>query len=525
VSDAERTTALAEVAPLLRSDARAALERAREVLDAWSTGVGGEVDPAAYQRWLLVKGAAQSRLGDTEDGARVLREVRTWAEEHDDRALLAASHRRLSELFRRVGDPALMLEHAVTAVDLLDEDATDEVRADHLLGLADALGASGSFEDSLLRYHEAARLADGCGDRYLQLAVLNNLSYTQYEGGLGEQAVVTAERLLVQAARTGYRLQAHDGDTVARAYTAVGRYADAAAVITPFCGGPVGEDLHLAGEEAGEDCDGLVMALLTLTEVQRLSGDHDGAQRSLDRADRLVERYSLTGRTVDALGQRAELYAARGQYREAFETHRDFHNADVRLRALDRDGRARTLNAIFEATEARRSSEFFRELSGRDPLTGLNNRRHLDETLDDLLTELDGAGPGLTVGLLDLDHFKRINDTLSHAVGDEVLRQVAALLQHAVQGVRDGLAVRMGGEEFLLLLPETSRGEGIGHLDRLRAQIAAHPWDDVTGTTPVTASIGVASAPADASTRKSLLAEADRNLYRAKDAGRNLVVA
>jgi two-component system cell cycle response regulator len=514
--DTDDAAALTQTEQLLRYDAPAALAQARDVLDSRSTDPAAG-DKATYQRWLLIKGAAQARLGDTEDGARVLREVKAWAEDHHDTSLLAATHRRLSELFRRVGDPALMLEHAVTAVDLLGEDVSDAVRADHLLGLADALGASASFEDSLLRYQEAARLAEGCGDGYLQLAVLNNMAYTQYEAGLDEQAVATAERLLARAEATGHRIQAHLGDTIARAYIAVGRYSDAAAIIRPFC-----ED-HLSGD-TGEDCDGLVMALLTLTEVQRLAGDYDDAQISLNRAGRLVEKYALTGHAINAREQQAELYAARGAYREAFETYRDFHRADGELRGLDRASRARTLQVIFEASEARRSSDYFRELSGRDPLTGLHNRRHLDEQLDELLTGIEDSGSAFTLGLLDLDHFKRINDTLSHAVGDEVLRQVASLLQAAVDEVPHGLAVRMGGEEFLLLLPGVDRVAGFRRLEHLRGQIAAHPWQDLTGEVPVTASIGVASAPQDASERSALISHADQNLYRAKNDGRNRVI-
>jgi two-component system cell cycle response regulator len=495
---------------MLRHDARAALACAREALEA----AGADADRDYYQRWLLVKGAAQAMIGDTEDGARIMREVKRWAEEHDDLPLLAQSHRLLSALFRRVGDPALMLEHAVSAVDLLAEDVDDAVRADHLLGLADALGASGSFDASIARYHEAAALAEGTGDRFLQLAVLNNLAYTQYEAGFAHESVATAELLLAEAARDGTPLRTHDGDTVARAYTSVGRFQDAAAVIEPFC----------AVGDTGEDCDGLVMALLTLTEVRRRAGAHDAAQESLDRATRLVEKYALTGRTIDALGQQAELYAARGDYREAFETYRDFHRADVEMRALERDSRARTLNAIFEATEARRSSDFFRELSGRDPLTGLHNRRLLDSRLDDLLDGVHVSGRVLTIGLVDLDHFKRITDTLSHAVGDEVLRRVAGLLQAAVDGVDDGLAARMGGEEFLLLLPGVDRAAGVARLERLREQIAGHRWVDVSDRVVVTASIGVATAPDDEVDRSALVAHADRNLYAAKHSGRNRVV-
>jgi two-component system, cell cycle response regulator len=504
------TATVEDAQQMLRRDARAALRDAREVLDVAEMDVNGET----YQRWLLVKGAAQAHLGETEDGARAMREVKRWAEENERPSLLALAHRQLSALFRRVGDPALMLEHAVAAVDLLDQDADDVVRADHLLGLADALGASGSFEDSISRYHEAAGLAERCGDRYLQLAVLNNLAYTQYEAGQFERAVATAERLRAEAAATGTGLRTHDADTIARAYTAVGRYDEAATVIEPFCAAP----------ENGEDCDGPVMALLALTEVRRLAGEFDAAQAALDRACELVERYRLTGRTIETLRERAELFAARGAYRQAFETFREFHRAEVELRALERESRAHTLNAIFEAAEARRSSDYFRELSGRDPLTGLHNRRHLDSQLHQLLDRVRADGTVVSVGLVDLDHFKRINDTQSHAVGDEVLRHVATLLQEAVEDVDDGLAARMGGEEFLLLLPGLDRSTAVALLERLRRRIAEYQWSSVQDGVLVTASIGVASAPEDEVERGALIAHADRNLYAAKRAGRNRVM-
>ncbi|HEX4980079.1 MAG TPA: GGDEF domain-containing protein, partial [Ilumatobacteraceae bacterium] len=277
-------------------------------------------------------------------------------------------------------------------------------------------------------------------------------------------------------------------------------------------------------EADGDDCDGLVLALLTLTEVRRLAGDLDAAQASLDQCRLLIEQYALSGSRTEALREQAELHAARGQYREAYESFRAFHIADVKVRALERDRRGRTLHAIFEATEARRSSDFFRELSARDSLTGLHNRRHLDSRLDELLAELQHNGTHLTVGLVDVDHFKRINDTRSHAVGDEVLRHVAGILQAAAASVDGGLAVRMGGEEFVLLLPGVDRREGIERLDHLRRQIARYAWADVTGGIGVTVSIGVAAAPADEVERSALLALADRNMYAAKRAGRDRVV-
>jgi two-component system, cell cycle response regulator len=506
----QQATAAAHVEELLRYDARAALRRARELLSA----AGTDSDNVAYQRLLLIKGAAQARIGETEDGARVMREVTAWATEHGEDALLARSHRRMSALFRRIGDPALMLEHAVTCVDLLDDDTPDLVRADHLLALADALGASGSYADSIQRYEEAAKLADRCADHYLHLTVLNNLAFTQYEAGQATEAVATAERLRAEAEANGQSLMTHDSDTIARAYTAVGRFQDAIAVLEPVC----------AAEANGEDCDGLVMALLTLTEVQRLAGALDAAQVSLDRCCQLTEQYALTGQRTAALREQAELHAARGLYQEAYETFRAFHLADAELRALERDRRARTLHAIFEATEARRSSEYFRELSVRDPMTGLHNRRYMDNQLTEMLAEVQENGMQLTIGLLDLDHFKRINDTWSHAVGDEVLRRVAGILRTAAAGVEGGLAARMGGEEFLLLLPGVDRREGAERLNRLRREIAGYAWSDVTEGVTVTVSIGVAAAPEDGTERGALLALADRNMYVAKRGGRDRVV-
>ncbi|MGN6575825.1 MAG: diguanylate cyclase [Nocardioides sp.] len=506
----EQATSIERAEELLRSDAREALRLALEALES-TVAVQDSVE---YQRWLLVKGGAQARLGDTEDGGRILREVRVWADARGEQSLLAQCHRRLSMLFRRVGDPALMLEHAVTALDLLDESTSASVRAEYLLGLADALGASESFDESIARYRQAGALAEACGDRWAQLAVLNNLAYTLYEAGRADEAVATAERLRDEYAADGRPLLRHVGDTIACAYMSVGRYDEAVQVLEPLC--RVGEN--------GEDCDAVVMGLITLAAIRRRQEQFDAAAEDLDRARELIAQYSLKGPAIQLLREQAELQAALGQYREAFETFRVFHDAEVELRAAERDSRARTLNAIFEATEARRRSDHFRELSVRDPLTGLHNRRHMDNVLTEVLDRVAQGQGRLTVGLVDLDHFKRINDTRSHAVGDEVLRRVARVLEQEADRVPDGLAVRMGGEEFLVVLPDVETDVAVELLEDVRRALASYAWAEVTGGIAVTASIGVASAPYDAVDRRTLLEVADENLYRAKRDGRDRLV-
>ena len=139
-----------------------------------------------------------------------------------------------------------------------------------------------------------------------------------------------------------------------------------------------------------------------------------------------------------------------------------------------------------------------------------------------LLKEAADEGRPFSLALLDLDNFKRINDTLSHATGDTVLQNVAELLIEAAPGA--ALAARLGGEEFLLVLPGMDADEAEVRCERLRLRIRAHGWEPITGAMPVTTSIGVTTAPDGCGSFAVLLSQADHNLYAAKSAGRDRVI-
>lgn len=496
---------------LVRRDAQAALDGAQ----AWLARVGEREDPVLHRRLQLVRADVQSRRGETQASVRTMRDVIAWAEESGEPLLQARGHRLLSALFRRVGDPALALEHGVASVDLLPADVRPSLRADHVLGLADSLARCESFDAARQRYQEAQRLAAKDGDPHLQAVVANNLAYTEYEAGHAEKAVAAAEQLLQLADAHGLALNLADVDTVARAYMMVGRYAEAevllgAAVEDPDCG--------------TRDYDCLATGLLTLAEIRRSTGASASAQETLDRCRALCDEHDLAGVAVEAVREQAEVYAAQQRFGEAFAKFKEFHEASSALNSAEREARARTLQAIFEATEARRDSERFRELSIRDPLTGLHNRRFVDERLGALLAHPVGYQPPVGVALLDLDHFKAVNDTFSHEVGDTVLQRVAGLLTAAASLLPGAVAARMGGEEFLLVLPGVDVLTATARLEELRGAIASAPWSDLTADVPVTVSIGWAMAPTDGTDRSNLLRRADENLYAAKRAGRNRVV-
>jgi diguanylate cyclase (GGDEF)-like protein len=172
--------------------------------------------------------------------------------------------------------------------------------------------------------------------------------------------------------------------------------------------------------------------------------------------------------------------------------------------------------------ELRRSNQRLLELSITDPLTGIFNRRYFMEALEKELQRAHRKHAPLTLALLDIDHFKRINDRFGHPQGDQVLIALAAVIQGELR--RYDIIARYGGEEFILLLPETSPDAGLAVVERLRAavekMILPHPMEGHG----VTVSLGVSAYPAEGILSVcDLIREADNALYRAKAGGRNQV--
>jgi diguanylate cyclase (GGDEF)-like protein len=162
-----------------------------------------------------------------------------------------------------------------------------------------------------------------------------------------------------------------------------------------------------------------------------------------------------------------------------------------------------------------------REQAIRDPLTGLYNRRHLDETLGRELVRAVRSGRPLSLVMVDVDHFKAVNDVHGHQAGDQVLQAVGQLLQRHSRG-GDTIG-RYGGEEFLLILPEMTAEKAHARAEQWRAGIAAMSFAHGAAVIRVTASFGVASCHLHGHTADALIAAADSALYTAKRAGRNQV--
>jgi two-component system, cell cycle response regulator len=199
---------------------------------------------------------------------------------------------------------------------------------------------------------------------------------------------------------------------------------------------------------------------------------------------------------------------------------KDLVSANERIEALNKNLESQVEERTSELKAANIKLE---ELSFTDDVTTLYNQRFLFPRLEEEMRRERRYKTGLAVIMLDLDYFKRVNDTHDHLFGSRVLKRIGEIIKHSVRNV--DLCVRYGGDEFCVVLPHTGKQEAATVAERIRASIEAADVGDPDESYKVTASIGIAmNGECEADSSRSLLRSADKALYLAKSAGRNCVM-
>jgi diguanylate cyclase (GGDEF)-like protein/PAS domain S-box-containing protein len=245
------------------------------------------------------------------------------------------------------------------------------------------------------------------------------------------------------------------------------------------------------------------------------------------------EKWQHCLRTGEALELEYRLRDAKGGYCWYLDRAipmRDGSGAIVKWfgTCTDIDGQRRTQELLEKQVQQRTAALFeanarLQQESIRDPLTGLYNRRYLEETLERETRRAVRAEGKLGFLMLDLDHFKKFNDSYGHAAGDLVLRETAAFLQKSVRA--EDAVCRFGGEEFVIILPMADLVTTRARAERIRSrlhELSIEHQGQRLGR--VTVSVGVAALPDHGTSAKELLQSADTALYRAKSQGRDCVV-
>jgi diguanylate cyclase (GGDEF)-like protein len=419
-------------------------------------------DAVATAYALNTLGGLLDELGEQPQARAMFERALGLVAQTTDRALESTLRLNMGRLLTQAGDLAPALEQLCSALDLAHGTGNTGDMALAMLALAWLHQADGQFALAAPLLADALVLARQRGDRSLVAQGLLAQACEALAGGAPQAALPLLQQALDEAvAARAQPLVALAHERLSQALEATGELQAALAHCRAF---------HAASQRLHSvPAQRRIRALVSQHAVQ------SERQRSSSLADALA------------------------QARQAEQ---------ARARLLD---------------ELQAQAVLLQQLAREDGLTGVANRRCLDLQLPQELARARRFGHPLTVAMVDIDHFKSVNDLHSHAVGDAALCRVARLLREGCRA--SDLVGRYGGEEFLLVLVETAGAPAHSLCNQLRQQVAAHDWSALQpGLAPVTVSIGLAALqPGD--DLLSLLGRADRQLYRAKQNGRNQVCA
>ncbi len=419
----------------------------------------------------------------------------------------AATLRTIGLVCSRTGDHATGLDFYRQSLALCATDRDAQERGKTLNNIGINLKNLGKLDEALAALSEALQLFEGLGLPLLQCATLNNLGLVHEK--LGDEAA--AERILRDA---------------------------------------------LTRSESVCYVQGAAHAQMALGRLHAAQARYDEARERLHGALVICERHNIKLTWYECHEALAELYERLGDPAKALHHFRRFHQLEHDVQQESASNRLRAFAIQFQVAAAKRDAELQRSRQAEltranaeldelnvsltesnlqktmlldrlerqtfeDALTGLANRRRLDQRLADEFALAHRHGRPFAVAIADLDDFKKVNDRFSHAVGDAALRSLAKLISAQVR--HTDLVARFGGEEFVLVLVQTDANAALNVCEKLRSVVERHAWDAIHPGLAITLSIGVC-ADTTLPGYERMLAAADRNLYLAKAGGRNRVV-
>ena len=513
--------------PTKEETIEAALKRLEVALFADADGLAGQAQQLAARaaamgrhdlerRARCVEADAVARTVSTAPAIEMLRELRVRAEAAGDRLALGRSHALLSTSLDETGDRTGALAEARQAFDLLDESTPLHLRAEHTMVFALVTSLHRISPVSFDLFDRALELSQEAREPVLTIAVLNNKAWLLYENGRLDEAVSCVDTLVATAEKAGVVLPLVVVDTVARLALESGDGERAERLLRDALGAD--------GQPPAPETDISARPAALLSLARCLSGRNETGEATvlLEECWALSEQRSLYRIGAESLVLLAELYALGGDYERAYHAYRTYHGRWEFLRRNESEAEAASLEAQHGARIARQRSAELEQLARRDPLTGLRNRRYLADEVTEIVAETRRRARPLSVALGDIDHFKAVNDRLTHLAGDRVLIVAARLASEVVGGLGD--VVRFGGEEFLAVLPGVDLAAATQLATRWCEAMRGHDWAAEGIDHPITVSVGVASLGASDDVA-SLLDRADRQMYAAKRSGRDRVAA
>jgi len=463
-------------------------------------------DSPLTARCLRAEGIASLWKGDFPQAIRRLRDACERSARTHDRQGEAAARNAIGVVYTKMGDPAAALTEYRLSLELRRAigDTSGQAMTLHNIGIEHR--ALGDLEAARSFYEQALAIDRENGDRIGEGRTLLSLGTVRYLMNDAEGAATLFRGALLLAAETGdLTNEAQALLNLGETEAALGNLSEAILLHQ--------ECLQLSHALGSPDFE--ASAQSALGKTRRLRGEYSAARKALQRSLELSEQVGARRVQSEAWEEMSLVHEATGDFQAALHAYRRYHEIERAILSEEAERRARTLSTRIEIEQARHEAT-------QDPLTGLANRRGLKPYLQEAFAHTRRTGKPLAVAVIDIDNFKRINDTLTHSVGDTVLRQMARILEQGCRAGHDRVA-RYGGEEFVLLLPGLSPTDAAARCEQLRARVEGFLWHNLHPSLKrVTISIGVCS-DTYLPNEEALLAAADSLLYEAKRAGKNRV--
>lgn len=496
-------------------------------------------EPRWQARALNVVGVSRNALGNYEAALTSFWNALPLCRTSGDSCLESKLIGNVGVSYTKLGryDDAFEQFHRAQKIQEANEDWANAAFTLHQLGVLQQ--ERGRWRESLRYFERSRELFVQIGGRKGLTHVLNNLGLTlSYLGRHGEAACHFEMALRECRALGMNEEEANVLGNMAKSLSAQGQWC---AALNNY------EQCRLVFERINK-VEGLAEVLVDVgvlcARVEAVEVYNPArAVSSLEAAVALTEKHGQRHLACQAHEHLARQYKSQRRFEQALRHHERFHELRQLLFGEESDRRLQRLQVHYEVEQTKKDAEIARtrnvelaaalaeasrlrqiaeQAAHRDSLTGLYNRRYLNDWLERCFRRETDGPASLVVLLLDLDHFKRVNDGFSHRIGDIVLQTIANILR--INSGEADVAARYGGEEFVIVMPNHDTRSAMERCETIRLQVEQFHWQSVAPGLAVTTSGGICESH-DYAHFERMLDDADAKLYKAKIAGRNRIVA
>ena len=511
-----------------QADYKAALEDVGAATEFFQTNK----DRSNLQRSLNTLGIIYGQTGDLTNALKVFLRTLRLCQQLSDAEGEANALNNLAIIYVYFGDYPTALGYYLKGLGIYREIGSSEGELKALQNVGVVYFELGRHKEALEYFMSCLDLLEDSDDQHTFALALMNVGRTYHQLGDSEAALShQRDSLSIMRSQEDTSGVSYALDELGRTHLGMGELAPAEAYLN--------ESLQIKqtiGDQQGE-----IETNIHLGTLYTLQSDSAQAAGVLQQALEQALAIDARAKVYQIHKKLAEAYQAKGDFEQAYSHLTAYLEHKEALFDETSDQRFQALRVGYEVEQAEKEKEIYRlksvELAQankqlqdatqqlerqakEDPLTGLYNRRHFDLVLDTNYRYCQSFGLPMSVMICDIDNFKKVNDTFSHAVGDEVLIQIAQLFREGVRG--EDTVARYGGEEFVIHFPETDAATAYQVCERLRGSVESYPWRSIHPDLKVTISVGVCD-DLSLGSGETMIAKADDTLYQVKRGGKNHV--